>query len=152
MIALVLACLLSQTIDSDGQTPRTRAPSVNEGEAQAIGSRLRCPVCQGMPISESPSEMAQAMMTRVREMLAEGQSRDQIVTYFTQRYGDWVLLDPRKSGLNWLLWGLPPLVLVVGVLLVRGYASRKPPNVSAKTTTAKDDDPYLAAVRREVDQ
>ena len=72
MIALVLACLLSQTIDSDGQTPRTRAPSVNEGEAQAIGSRLRCPVCQGMPISESPSEMAQAMMTRVREIYKVG--------------------------------------------------------------------------------
>jgi cytochrome c-type biogenesis protein CcmH len=152
MIALVVVCLLSQTVDSDGQTPRTRAPSVNEAEAMAIGSRLRCPVCQGMPISESPSDMAQAMMTRVREMLAEGQTRDQIVTYFTQRYGDWVLLDPRKSGINWLLWGLPPLVLVVGVYLVRRYADGKAPHVSAKTIPTMDDDPYLTAVRREVDQ
>lgn len=152
MIALVMLCLLSQTVDTDGQTPRTRAPNADEGEAQAIGSRLRCPVCQGMPISESPSDMAQAMMTRVREMLAEGQSREQVVAYFTQRYGDWVLLDPRKSGINWLLWGLPPAALLLGIFLVRRYAAHGSPQAAAKTMQTKDDDPYLAAIRREVDQ
>jgi cytochrome c-type biogenesis protein CcmH len=150
MIALLLVCLLSQTSDTDGQTPRTRAPSVNEAEAQAIGSRLRCPVCQGMPISESPSEMAQAMMVRVREMLADGKSRDEILTYFTQRYGDWVLLDPRKSGINWLLWTLPPIALIAGAFVARRYTKRAA-DVSAPASTPTDD-PYLAAVRREVDQ
>lgn len=152
MLALVLMILFAQADAlTDGQTPKTRAPQVNDSEAQAIGARLRCPVCQGMPISESPSEMAQAMMTRVREMLAEGRSRDEIVTYFTQRYGDWVLLDPRKTGINWLLWGLPPLVLLAGAFVVRAYTRRAAPP-AAPVVTPQSDDPYLAAVRSEVDQ
>jgi cytochrome c-type biogenesis protein CcmH len=135
MILLVL-CLLSQT------------PS--EAQAHDIGKQLRCPVCQGMPISESPSEMAQAMMKRVREMQAEGKSRDEIITYFTDRYGDWVLLNPRTTGINWLLWGLPPIALIVGAFIARRYLKR-PADMPSSAVTSTDD-PYLAAVRREVDQ
>lgn len=126
----------------------------NEKEAHDIGALLRCPVCQGMPISESPSEMAQAMMGRVREMQAEGKSRTEIIDYFTQRYGDWVLLEPRKEGINILVWTLPPVALLLGVLAVLRYTRRNlqtkaPPPVPP---SAKSDDPYLAAVRREVEQ
>ena len=66
-------------------------------EAHAIGKMLRCPVCQGMPIAESPSQMAQDMMGRVRDMLREGRSRDEILEYFVERYGEWVLLAPKAA-------------------------------------------------------
>ncbi len=104
-----------------------------------------------MPISESPSEMAQAMMAKVREMQGEGKSRDQIIDYFTERYGDWVLLEPRKDGVLILLWTLPPLALLLGLFVLRRYAKRAP---TAKTVTASTPvaDPYLDAVRREVEQ
>lgn len=145
------------TPNDDGLTPKSRAPEVDESLALAIGRTLRCPVCQGMPISESPSDMAQAMMKRVRELQAEGKSREEIITYFTQRYGDWVLLEPRASGINWFLWLLPPFALLAGFLVLRSYARgghspEHPATSSSKADTGSPDDPYLAAVRREVEE
>jgi cytochrome c-type biogenesis protein CcmH len=129
----------------------TTPPSA-DAQAHAVGRRLRCPVCQGMPISESPSEMAQAMMARVREMQAEGKSEDEIVNYFTERYGDWVLLDPRKEGVNVFLWALPPVALLLGLFVLRRYTKRAAPPAGPASLTATTDDPYLAAIRREVDR
>ena len=115
-----------------------------------------------MPIAESPSDMAQAMMHRVREMIDEGRSDAEILAYFTERYGEWVLLDPPSSGLNFWLWALPPLALACGLLLLRRYTGRTGPNTKAPeraasaphTGTARGEpsnDPYLAAVRKEVE-
>jgi cytochrome c-type biogenesis protein CcmH len=96
--------------------------------------------------------MAQSMMARVREMSAEGKSRDEIINYFTERYGDWVLLEPRKEGLNWLVWVMPPVFLLLGLLVAAGYG-RRPKDVvaSASESTEDDEDPYVRAVRDEVD-
>lgn len=141
------------TPNDDGLTPKSRAPEVDEQTAVAIGRKLRCPVCQGMPISESPSDMAQAMMKRVRELQAEGKSREEIITYFTQRYGDWVLLEPRADGINWFLWLLPPFALIAGFIVLRSYTKRAPEGAGPSAPAVKtSDDPYLAAIRREVDE
>lgn len=134
-------------------TPATQAPSVetNLDEAQLIGAQLRCPVCQGMPISESPSQMAQDMMTRVREMLAAGKSRDQIFDYFVERYGEWVLLKPKAEGLNLFLWILPAIGLLLGLALLLRLLMRAPQNIEGSAVLASDDE-YLAELRREVEQ
>ena len=60
----------------------------------SLGSRIRCPVCQGEPISESPSETARTMMDIVGERVEAGDSDGEIIEYFRDRYGDWVVLDP----------------------------------------------------------
>ena len=79
-----------------------------------IGKQLRCPVCQGMPIAESPATMARDMMVLVREQVASGQSEEAVKAYFVQRYGEWVLLNPPAHGFNVLLWALPAAILVGG--------------------------------------
>jgi cytochrome c-type biogenesis protein CcmH len=138
MIALVVAALLAQTPELEAQ-------------AHSIGMVLRCPVCQGMPIAESPSDMAQAMMGRTRELLAEGKTRQEVLDYFTARYGDWVLLEPRTSGVNLLLWILPAVALLVGFVVLRGYSKRVAPTQRA-AASAQAGDAYVDAVRREVDE
>ena len=90
-----------------------------------IGLLLRCPVCQGMPIAESPAEMAQAMMTRIRELHQEGKSKDEIIEYFIDRYGEWVLLEPKAEGLSWLVWVMPPLFLLIGIYGLLSYIQPK---------------------------
>jgi cytochrome c-type biogenesis protein CcmH len=84
----------------------------------AIGNRIKCPVCQGEAIAESPSETATAMMEIVRERVEAGQSDEQIVTYFTERYGDGILLDPRFEARTALLWILPAAALAGGVVMI----------------------------------
>ena len=84
----------------------------------SLGSRIKCPVCQGEAISESPSETAVAMMDIVRERIEAGQSDEQVIDYFTTRYGDGILLDPRFEARTALLWLLPAAALVGGVVMI----------------------------------
>ena len=60
-----------------------------------------------MPIADSPADMAQAMMKKIRTMTNEGRERQEILDYFVSRYGEWVLLKPKQEGLNWIIWIVP---------------------------------------------
>lgn len=87
-------------------------------QAADISSKLRCPVCQGVSIADSPSGMATKMRGQVRDLVAQGYSEDQVMSYFEHSYGEFVRLEPPLRGLNWMLWILPSLVLLGGALLV----------------------------------
>ena len=91
-----------------------------DDRVRSLGARIKCPVCQGEPIVDSPSETARAMMEIVAERVAAGQSDEQIIDYFTERYGDGILLDPPVGGRTLLLWILPFVALAAGVVLILG--------------------------------
>lgn len=113
-------------------------------ETQRIGSMLRCPVCQGMSIADSPAEMAVNMKAQVRELLSRGYTEQQILDYFEKSYGQFVLLRP-KSG--WV-WVLPIFALLLGIFIVivkiKKLEQPVATNHQQPTTT---EDPYLARVR-----
>ena len=67
-----------------------------EQRTHEIASLLRCPVCQGMSVADSPSTVALDMKQQVREMLARGYTEQQILAYFEQSYGEFVFLKPRN--------------------------------------------------------
>ena len=92
--------------------------SLLEARTSEVASQLRCPVCQGVSIQDSPSELAQQMRSVVREQLAAGKTPSEIKAYFVASYGEWVLLEPRARGLNILLYVLPVVLLLGGVALV----------------------------------
>lgn len=89
-----------------------------EDRVNALGQRIKCPVCQGVTIGESPSETAQAMMAITREKVAEGWTDDQIIKYFEDRYNTGILVDPPFSGKTLLVWLLPIAALGVGVAMI----------------------------------
>jgi len=92
----------------------------------ALGARIKCPVCQGESIAESPSETSTAMMAVVAEKVAAGESDDQIIQYFTDRYGSGILLDPPFRGRTLALWLTPLAALATGVVLILGLRRRRP--------------------------
>ena len=94
------------------------ADSALELRTSAVASTLRCPVCQGESIQDSPSELAQQMRAVVRERLRAGETPEQIKAYFVGRYGEWILLEPKMTGLNIMLYVLPVLLVVGGLTLV----------------------------------
>jgi cytochrome c-type biogenesis protein CcmH len=97
--------------------PELGAAPVSEDEVQAVARQLRCVVCQNLSVADSPSEMAHQMRDLIRERLATGERPEQVMAYFVQRYGEWVLLAPPARGLNLLLW-LAPFGAVAGGLAV----------------------------------
>jgi cytochrome c-type biogenesis protein CcmH len=86
----------------------------------ALSARIKCPVCQGESIAESPSETAAAMVEVVQEKVLAGESDGQIIRYFTDRYGPGILLDPPFRGSTLVLWLAPLAALAAGVALILG--------------------------------
>lgn len=109
--------------------PAASAPadSALDAATRSLASQLRCPVCQGLSVQDSPSELAQQMRDVVRQQLQDGKSPDEVKEYFVARYGQWILMTPPAVGFNWLVYSLPAIVLVIGgamlVVLVRRWTS-----------------------------
>jgi len=98
--------------------PSSATDSALEVRTSAVAATLRCPVCQGESIQDSPSELAQQMRAVVRERLRAGESPEEIKAYFASRYGEWILLEPKMTGLNIVLYVLPVVLVVGGLILV----------------------------------
>ena len=101
-----------------------QADSALEARTSTVASTLRCPVCQGESIQDSPAELAQQMRAVVRDRLRAGETPDQIRAYFVSKYGEWILLEPTMSGLNILLYVFP-VALVVGGLAFVAFLVRR---------------------------
>lgn len=84
----------------------------------ALASELRCPVCQGNSIQDSPSELAQQMRDLIRDQLRDGKTPDEVRAYFVARYGEWILLSPRAEGLNLIVYLIPLAAVLVGGAVV----------------------------------
>ena len=101
-----------------------------EDRTREISTELRCVVCQNLSVADSPSEMAQQMRAIVREQVQAGKSTEQIKEFFVSKYGDWVLLRPKTTGVSALLWILPYVALVCGMIaalwFIRRWTKKKP--------------------------
>ncbi len=113
LIGAVVAVLGATLLAALGLRPPTLAERTRGLEAE-----LRCPVCQGLSIADSPAELAVEMRGVVAERLAAGASDADVRTYFVERYGNWILLAPEPSGPNVLLWVIPGLILTGGAAAV----------------------------------
>jgi cytochrome c-type biogenesis protein CcmH len=110
-------------------------------DTRAIAAELRCVVCQGLSLQDSPSELAQEMRAVIREQLASGKSKAEVREYFIDRYGEWVLLQPTARGFNLIVYVVPVLLLLAGALFVYFTArkwTRTPPGVVPPAGTPDD--------------
>lgn len=118
-----------------------------ENRVFEIAAKLRCPICTSESVADSSVQLAVEMRQIIQEQLSQGRSETEILAFFQQSYGDWILLDPPKRGLHLLVWILPVVGAVIGVtaLLVLGRRwqrrSREPIDV---------DPEDLARVRSEL--
>lgn len=116
-----------------------------------VSSLMRCPVCQGLSVADSPTPSAVAMKEEVRQFLAAGYTQTQILTYFEHSYGEFIRLEPKAKGFNLLVWILPIAALLTGLALVMRRV-RRPDDDARDDASPVDPDleTYLEQVRREV--
>ena len=100
-----------------------------EDRVAALGAAIKCPVCQGEAIVDSPSPTAEAMMEVLEEKVAAGETDQQITDYFRNRFGDGILLDPPLGGKTLLVWVLPFLAAAGGVWMI---LSRRRPTATSE--------------------
>lgn len=106
LIAVALFALLPVASAQPALTPEV------EAQAREVGKSLRCVVCQNQSIEESNAPLAADMRKLVRERLALGQSKDEVMAYMTDRYGNFVRMQPPLQLDTLLLW-FGPLILLV---------------------------------------
>ncbi len=123
LAGVAAAAVLAAASAWAAQPPRAAAPAsaaarVDEQTVHDVASELRCVVCQSLSVADSPSETANQMRGIIRERLAAGESPEQVRAYFVEKYGDWILLSPPKSGFTLLVWVLPYVGLGIGLVLI----------------------------------
>lgn len=138
-----------------------------DDETRRIAKQLQCPVCEGVSVADSPSELAGQMRAVVRRQLEQGASDEQILGYFVERYGDAVLVEPPRRGFTLAVWLGPIVALAVGggLLLLalrrwlrpapiaRAREDGYPPSVgggASPGSAGADRDWYAARARREL--
>ncbi len=121
---------------------------VMEQRYRSLTASLRCPTCENQAINDSDAPVSGDMRDRVYLLLQEGVSDIEIRDHMVQRFGDYVLYNPRLEGRTFLLWGLPAgLVLLAALLVVLIVRSRQ--NASAKALSAEERARLQALINRE---
>lgn len=121
---------------------------ISDDDVNRIASQLYCPVCENVPLDECPTAACQQWRDLIRQRLAEGWTDQEIKDYFVAQYGDRVLGEPPRQGLNWLLYLLPPIGILAGLALMLARLKHPPEDKSARNLNG--DDPYREQVDRDL--
>jgi cytochrome c-type biogenesis protein CcmH len=93
-------------------------PTPSDDEVNAVARQLFCPICESIPLDVCPTQACHDWRELIRQMLAQGKSTNEIKQYFVDHYGARVLAEPPRAGLNWLVYVVPPLAILIGVFLL----------------------------------
>ena len=146
----VLILIMGTVAVAYAQTPTSDSESgaqYDEAEAYNIDSMIMCPVCPAETIDQAQVPLARQMKQIVRDKLAAGESREAILEYFVERYGQNILAAPPKRGFNLVAWVLPVVVLI-GSLVLAIFALRAMKQKEVLHDMADDSElePYLEVV------
>lgn len=127
---------------------------ITEDQVNAVAKELYCPVCENVPLDVCGTQACEQWRELIRQKLAEGWSASQIKQYFVDQYGDRVLATPPTHGFNWLIYILPPLMILAGgIILYRALKSWKSSatvDANPGETPAIDKEDYLIRIEEEL--
>lgn len=126
IILLTLYFMLVATALIPSVAVYAQQPTPSDDDVNAIARQLYCPVCENTPLDVCPTTACHQWRDLIRQMLAEGKSAAEIKQYFVDYYGARVLSEPPRTGINWLVYAVPPLAFLAGVyLLFRAFRTWK---------------------------
>ncbi|HCR98811.1 MAG: cytochrome c-type biogenesis protein [Halomonas sp.] len=143
----VLFLLLSTSVVAEGIELREFDDPVLAQRYHALTASMRCPLCENQAINDSNSPISADMRERVYQMLQDGRSDSEVVNHMVERFGDYVLYNPRLESRTYLLWGLPIGLGVGGVLIVL-LIVRARRHASAKALSAEERARLDALIQR----
>ncbi len=121
-----------------------------QNQVSEISKELMCPVCRGQTVAESNSDLANDFRNVIKNKLLEGKSKEEILDYFTSRYGDSVLASPPAKGFRLLIWLLPLVVLILGFILLSSFLMSKSKTIKTVSNSDNMNEKYLEEVDNEL--
>jgi len=149
--ALILVSLFTGTALAQDNVP-------TDDEVNAIAQQLYCPVCENTPLDVCPTEACRQWRELIRLQLSQGMTEAEIKQYFVDNYGARVLAEPPRTGLNWLVYILPPAIILLGsFFLFRSFQEWAKPKVASAGTggdrseaSSPEKDDYVARLEEEL--
>jgi len=154
LLALMVLAITSSALAQDNPP---REPT--DDEVNAIAKQMYCPVCENIPLDVCPTQACAEWRALVRDKLVEGWSEEQIKEYFVLQFGDRVLAEPPRRGLNWLIYVIPPIAFLGGVVILfrafqvwqRSDETQLEEEVAEYDRTEKgDEDEYISRLEDEL--
>jgi cytochrome c-type biogenesis protein CcmH len=150
---LLLVLLLASPVLAQEATPGVPVTKITDDEVNAIAKDMYCPVCENVPLDVCPTQACAQWRELIRQRLGEGWTEQQIKNYFVQQHGDRVLAEPPRTGLNWLVYVIPPILVLAGVLIV-GQVLRswklQTTQIAATQSPPTLDDDYVRRLEEEL--
>ena len=103
--------------------------AAEETRFHALAQQLRCVMCQNQSLADSNALIALQLRHEVLDLMRQGQSDAQIKDYLVQRYGEFVLYQPKFETSTWLLWVGPALLLLIGGVTVLVIVRKRKPTI-----------------------
>ena len=120
---------------------------VLEQRARSLSTGIRCLVCQNQSIDDSDAQLARDLRVIVREKLVEGLNDEQILNYLVERYGEFVLLKPRLNYQTILLWLMPLVALIIGVVFaLKTFGSTRRNEIAQVKDLSKEEEEKLSKI------
>lgn len=147
---IVTAMLLATagSVMAGGIEVREFDDPVLEKRYRDLTASMRCPLCENQAIDDSDAPISADMRERVYVLLNEGQADIEIINHMVQRFGDYILYNPRLENRTYLLWGLPIVLVLIGLVVVI-MVVRARRNASAKALSAEERARLNALINRE---
>ena len=155
LLAVTLALVLISSVSAQEPTPR---PAITDDQVNAIAKQMYCPVCENTPLDVCPTQACIEWRELIRDLLAEGKTEAEIKQYFVDRFGDRVLAAPPARGLNWLVYVIPPIAILAGLLILysalrswrKTTSAASPPAGGSPQAASKVDDEYTRRLEEEL--
>jgi len=142
ILAFVLAASLLMVMIVNAQDGQPPIPT--DDEVNAVAKKLYCPVCPNTPLDVCETQACKDWREQIRDQLAAGWSEQQIMDYFIQQYGERVLGEPQRSGFTSMVWVLPLIAVLLGIVIVwqvlRSWRLKRVEQVSPEISTPNSSD------------
>lgn len=151
-LVLALGLLAASAALAQGTNP---ARPVTDDQVNAVAHQLYCPVCENIPLDVCPTQACAQWRDLIRLKLSQGQTEAEIKQYFVDSYGDRVLAAPPARGLNWLVYVVPPIAILIGVYILyralRAWQQSSPKTEAGPIETPLSPaDDYVARLEEEL--
>ena len=120
VLATLLICLMASPLWALDPKEMLDDPAL-EARARVLDHEIRCVQCQSEAVASSNANWAQDARKMIRERIAAGDTDTEVKAFFVERYGEFVLMDPPKTGSNLLLWAAAPVMAVLALLAGLAY-------------------------------
>lgn len=143
--AILLAAVVSILVAFAGSAPTS---GVSDQRLFALAGQLKCQQCVGESVAGSQSPSAVQFREEISSQMAAGRTDDEILSFFSDRYGREVLLTPPSSGVGGLVWVVPVVAVAAALLGIASTFRRWRATAPARSASADDEDRVAAELRR----